>query len=403
MTKKIILQYLWLMVKLKIRKNPKIIAITGSAGKTSTRLAISTLLEQKYDVSASVGNLNSEFGTAYVLLGLSMPEKRSHWFGIICKSMLSAIFPINAKKIIILELGADKPGDIAFFCQKLKISVAVLTNIGIAHIANYGSREKILKEKMTLAKSVKGGLVIYNGDDLLLDQSVRAISDVEKISFGQKKSDCQISKIKIGINGLRAQFHTEKDSYSIQLTTINKAMLWSVAPAIALSEKFDLTQKQILKGLKKIKIESGRGRLIKGMNHSTIIDHSYNANPISVRYALESFDQIDSRGDKYLVIGDMAELGHESSSQHEKIGDLIKKIKCQSFSYGEEAKKYKIKHYSDQDQIIEILLNKLKQNDIVLIIGSQIARGEKIIQQIMANPEEAKDQLVRQSNYWRTN
>lgn len=402
--KSIVLSLLWFFVALKLRSRPKIIGITGSAGKTSTRRAVATLLERKYNVLASVGNLNSEFGVAYVLLNLQMPARRWQWPLLVVRAFISALIPVSGQKVIILELGADKPGDIAFFTKRLNIDISIITNIGIAHIANYGSREAILQEKMQLARAVKhNGLLIYNVDDELLSKAVEGYVIKHTARFGSASSDCRIQNLRIGITGVRATLKSDQRAYEVHLPTISKAMLWSVAPAIIVSEHLALSANQILAGLKKISVENGRGRILKGRNNFTIIDHSYNANPTSVRLALESLAKISCRGKRVVVIGDMAELGAESASAHRAIGELARQSADQAYSFGEEAKATKLKNYQHHDELSEFLLKQLSQDDIVLFIGSQCVRLEKIITALIAASEEKDKVLVRQSKFWRNN
>lgn len=399
--KKFILNYLWLLVRLKLRKNPTIIGITGSAGKTSTRSAIETILREKYNIISTTGNLNTEFGVAYVLLGQKQPESKYDWIALLCKSILSVVIPIENDTIVILELGADRPGDIRFFKDKLNINIAVLTNIGNAHLQNFESKTQLIYEKMQLMRSVrKSGWLIFNQDDKILQEQTKLFPVDRKINFGLS-GDCKISAIKYNLSGIKCRISTQKNSYDVQLPAINQTLFWSIAPAVLIGELLNLSVRQIEKGLKKYKIENGRGAVLVGIKNTTLIDHSYNANPTSMQAVIEGISKLSTKRKKIAILGDMKELGEASKKEHEKIGIMAKGVFNKIYGYGEEAKYYYGETYSDRDELCEIILKEIREGDIILFMGSQATRLEKIIIKLLAHSDSDSSRLVRQSKVWK--
>ncbi len=399
--KNILKNYFWWLSKIKLRAKPTIIGITGSAGKTSTKFAISTLLIQKYKVVTPEGNLNTEFGVAYAILNLKMPQNRVGWIINIVKGFFSSLFPIGKKSTVILELGADRPGDILFFSQKLKFNFAVLTNIGSAHLENFNSKQELIEEKLNLLKAIKSdGFLIYNIDDPTILNQFIITSFAKKISFG-KNGDCEISNIKINLSGISAILKYKNNQFSVQLPTLNQSLFWSLSPALVLGINLNLTRKQIEYGLRNYKIENGRGRILIGIKNTTIIDHTYNANPSSLNGIILSLEKLQTNRRKIAILGDMKELGSESKYWHERLGLYAKNTFDKVYTFGNEAKHYGLKNFIVMNDLINVLLKEVTEGDIILIIGSQVARLEKVVEILLEDKTKAKNVLVRQSNNWK--
>ena len=401
MMKNFILNYFWFLSGLKLRFRPKIIAISGSAGKTSTRLAIATILEQKYKIISASGNLNTEFGVPYVLLNLSIPNSNFDWIKNILKGLFTSFFAISPDYIVILELGADKPKDISFFIERLNIDIAVLTNIGNAHLQNFTSKQELAFEKLNLMRAVReNGTLIYNADDVLLSEYAISFPKNRKFSFG-KDGDTKIKNIKFNLSGVKAQITTSTQDYLVQLPAINKMLFWSIAPSVVVGELLDVSKRKIEQGLKKYYIENGRGKILSGLKNSTIIDHSYNANPTSCVAVLESLGQLSTKRKKIAVLGEMKELGKISKQEHIRVGKVAKQYADLVFTLGEESKDYGCRNFNSTGELSDFLLKELSEGDIILFIGSQASRLEKVIINLLPNQNIASNLLVRQSQYWR--
>ncbi len=372
------------------RVKPEIIAITGSVGKTSSKDAIFCVLKEHFgkDVRKSEGNLNNETGVPVAILGFKRAPSYEAtnplgWIPIIFTAPFKS-FLIPKNKILVLELAADKPGDIKYLTSFIHPKIAVLTGISPAHMAAFGNLESIIEEKAELLRALPNdGTAVLNIDD----------ENIKKISYGgrwqkmtyaiSQEADITATNIKTEIRDFKPETtfvaKTEKIALKIATPTLGKeANVLSNLAAIAIGKIYQLQNEEIVDGLKNFKSENHRMSIVEGKNGSIIIDDSYNANPTSMKSALKVLQELPAKR-KIAVLGDMREIGKITDEAHELIGAYAKEVADEVVSVGKLAKKYKTKnHFGNIEKASQYLLSKVQEGDIILIKASRAIGLDKI-------------------------
>jgi len=428
MIKKILEKILAILAKIVIKRyNPIIIGITGSVGKTSTKCAVFNALRNKFSSRQSFKNYNNEIGVPLTILNERSPGKNLlKWFGIFLRAIFKIIYT-PYPKILILEMAVDRPGDIDYLIKIAKPSRSIITAISAAHTEFLGDINGVLKEKQKLATRLDySGWAILNADDekvlgiksrvssKVLTYGFSKNADVRAIefNFNQKLVNKQVE-----IKGIGFKLNYKGSIVPIFLpNATTKAQVYSVLAAIAVSITFGINVINVANNFSEFKILSGRMRPIHGIKSSLILDDSYNASPKALDLSLNTLSQIKKHPEakKWVVIGDMKELGNQSEDIHYKFG---KKIAQMQFDYlvtvGPEAKnlskgarasvmnKENIFEFNDSTKTKEFIKDKLGEGDILLVKGSQAVRMEKIVETIMKHPEHKQDLLVRQGGNWK--
>lgn len=375
------------------RVKPKIIAVTGSAGKTSTKDAIFEVLNVGFGnkVRKSEGNLNTIYGVSLAILGYKKPpvpldQSFSPWPWIpILFTTPFKIWTNSKTKYLVLEIAADKPGNIEFITTFVKPFISVITNIGQAHLEIFGSLEKIIEEKTQLLKVLpEEGLAILNIDDDILSKITEEENWKIKTFSLQKKADLTAKNITTEIIDYRPltkfQIVTEKIKFLAQTYTLGReANIYPALVATAIGEALSLQTDLIIKGLKNIKSERHRMEVFHGKNGCILIDDVYNANPLSVKTALNTLKALPTKR-KIVVLGDMLELGKISHEAHKLIGEYAHQMADLVLALGEKAKDYQAdKYFQSKEELISYLLSNIRENDILLIKASRGMRFEEIV------------------------
>jgi len=385
--------YLRFFAKIYLKRaKPKIVAVTGSVGKTSTKEAIFEVLKIKFgkNVRKSEGNLNNETGVPLAILGFrKSPEKFWQWLGIILTAKLRALFG-KKYQILVLEMAADKPGDIKYLVSFARPDIAVLTSIGLAHLEAFGSIEKIVLEKTCLLQALKApGFAVLNLDD----EKIKAISGngqwQQKTYALQSEADVEARNITTEIEDFRALTNFQvvinsKTKFRVSTPTLGRsANVSSALAAVAVAEILGLDQEAMVKGLANFRTGKRRMEVVEGRNKSIILDDSYNANPLSMRTALDTLKTLPrppANARKIAVLGDMLEIGKISEEAHRLIGEYAREIADEVFSVGDLAKGYQAKkHFNHSEEAGEYLLSKILPGDIILIKASRAIGLEKIV------------------------
>ena len=385
--------YLRFFAKIYLKRaTPKIVAVTGSVGKTSTKEAIFEVLKIKFgkNVRKSEGNLNNETGVPLAILGFrKSPEKFWQWLGIILTAKLRALFG-KKYQILVLEMAADKPGDIKYLVSFARPDIAVLTSIGPAHLEAFGSIEKIVLEKTSLLQALKApGFAVLNLDD----EKIKAISGngqwQQKTYALQSEADVEARNITTEIEDFRALTNFQvvinsKTKFRVSTPTLGRsANVSSALAAVAVAEILGLDQEAMVKGLANFRTGKRRMEVVEGRNKSIILDDSYNANPLSMRTALDTLKTLPrppANARKIAVLGDMLEIGKISEEAHRLIGEYAREIADEVFSVGDLAKGYQAKkHFNHSEEAGEYLLSKILPGDIILIKASRAIGLEKIV------------------------
>jgi len=426
------------LIQLKARRaikkfKPRVVAITGSVGKTSTKNAIAAVLKKKFDVRVAEENYNNEFGVPLAILGEKSPGQSVFgWLKILFKC--EKHFP----QVLVLEFGADKPGDISALCELVLPEVGVVTAITPVHVENYGSdMEKLVAEKRKLIESLPAnGLAVLNGDD----ERVRGFATMSKapvVTYGFGSADVRGSETTIetrddfsfepGENFAKMKFEAFLKNYATPLrrasggtvavvmkNSLGRGQALAALAAIAVGDYFGLMIEEILPALASLEPPTGRLCPLSGIKGSLIIDDSYNAAPASVSVALKVLSVFEPRENRrrIAVLGDMGELGTFSEAEHRNVGLQAASVVDLLVCVGEKARDIangareagleveKIREFTNSVEAGRYLDPEVKQGDIILIKGSQSMRMEKTVKDLMAEPARAGELLVRQYGKW---
>jgi UDP-N-acetylmuramoyl-tripeptide--D-alanyl-D-alanine ligase len=411
------------------RYRPKIVAVTGSVGKTSAKDAIASVLGQKFFTRKSTKSYNSEIGVPLVILGCETGWLNPFsWLYNIFRGLKLLLAPkkINYPNWLVLEMGVERPGDMARLGSWIKPDIVVFTALSEipVHVEFFASPESLIQEKMKLIKGFEANrFVILNGDDKTLCEAKPRIQ-AKTIAFGfDEDNDLKASNYHITYRkeetkeipeGLTFKVDYKGNSVPVRITgAFGRHHAYSALAALAVGLSQDFNLLDVSETLSQYKSPPGRLKLIEGVKNTFILDDTYNASPIAVHAALDVLEEIPASGRKIAVLGDMLELGKYTVEAHKAVGDRASKVANIIFTVGprskftsEEARAQgfdakNIFEFSTSDEAKKPLQDLIKEGDLILIKGSQSMRMEKIVEEIMAFPEEAKYTLVRQEKEWR--
>lgn len=418
--KPVILRLLTWEAKLVLAKHkPFIVGVTGNLGKTSTKDAIYAVMKQHYYTRRSEKSMNSEFGVPLTILGQKSGWNNPLMWG---KILIDGFFVIWQKSYpthIILEIGADRPGDIKDIASWVKPDITVVTQFGQVpvHIEFFPDRDAVVHEKGYLVEALKDtGLFIYNADDAdaakLLERTT-----ARKVSFGvHEKADIKASHVKQyghPIEGAEADIVVDAELHHLVLPeVIGKSPIYCALPALAVARELTIPQEIACASLRDADKPKGRMRLLPGMNGSVIIDDTYNASPKATEHGLKTLAEMKTVGRKIAVLGDMLELGAHTRDEHYKIGLEAAKSCHKLYTVGIRARviaegaldgKMLDDNIMQCDTSIEAgkeLVQVIGPNDIVYMKGSQGIRMERAVKMILAETHDPKQVLVRQEREW---
>ena len=365
----------------RMQYNIPVVAVTGSVGKTSTKDLIASVVSQKYNTLKTKGNYNNEIGLPFTILGLTDEEA------------------------MVVEMGMNHFGEIRKLTNIAKPTVAVITNIGTAHIGNLGSRENILKAKLEILEGLQGNTVVINNDNDLLYKWANENKDKYNIiTYGIKnkskymatdikcfedKSEfkvvCEknesISDSKQDANmALKQDINMdERESINNKKVTVpvgGEHFILNSLCAIAVGEFLNVSTKKIINGIANLELTKKRMEILTSKAGATVINDTYNANYDSMKAAITYLKEIKNKR-KIAVLGDMLELGDYSKELHEKVGEEIDESIDILITIGKEAKyiaeKSKAKQIidcKDNDEAIEKLKEIQTKNDAILLKAS---------------------------------
>jgi len=410
--------------KLVLRKyKPKVIAVTGSVGKTSTKDAIFAVVEKSLIARKTAKSFNSEIGLPLTILG----EKNAWsnpflWLATLVRGLLLVLLREHYPKWLVLELGADKPGDISRATAWVIPDIAVITRFGDVpvHVEFFKSPEEVFAEKAELAKALRPtGMLVLNADDEKV-LSLRDKTKAKSITYGfSADAMFRASNMKIAYEGglpVGTSFKLEYDGnvFPVMLSgVLGVQPVYSALAALAVGAYLKLNIVDMVGALALYQSPMGRMRVVPAIKGATIIDDTYNASPVAAAAAVEVLGSIKTKGKKIAMLGDMLELGKFTVEEHKKLGALAVKNANLILAVGPRAK-YIIEGALESDMseksLVEFddarvagkhLESILGEGDIVLIKGSQSMRMERAVEEVMAHPENAATLLVRQEDEWK--
>lgn len=353
--------------------NPKVVGITGSAGKTTVKELVASILrlvdtDSKESVLATKGNFNNHIGVPLTLLELN----KEHEYAVI-------------------EMGANHKGEIAYCASLAKPNVSVINNVEPAHLEGFGSIEGVAEAKSEIYQSLgESGTAIINLDCEFASKWLEEFIDCHKVTVSRHK-DAHFSANNVHLNSeglvtfdLIKRHLTGKDSVTVTLQLAGLHNVSNALVAAAICSQFDVELDTIKRGLEQAGSVKGRLNLIAGLQGCLIIDDTYNASVGSVKAAIDVL--VSKQGEPIFAFGDMGELGTESARYHKEIGDYarqkgVKKL----FAFGTEVA-HTVKAFGDgaelfidKNALIDAVRGQLDSTQVILIKGSRSARMEQVV------------------------
>lgn len=425
--KKIIIYIITWQARLILKRHkPKIIAITGSVGKTSTKDAVFVVLSKFKTVRKSDKSFNSEIGLPLTIIGIPNGwDSVVVWIENILKGFYVLLFQKSYPKWLVLEVGAGKPNDIKSISKWLKPDVVVVTRFPDrpVHVEFFGSAENIIEEKSSLVDALKpNGLLILNHDDQKV-YDLHQRSHCRTVSYGMHENatyravhPSYIYTTKDGIDvpsGINFKLEYCGNTFPVNLShVVGMHYVGQALASIACANEIGCDLLESIRFADDYVTPPGRLSLIEGINNSVIIDDTYNASPVAMEAALDVLYDIKAKR-KIAVLGDMLELGKFTEEAHRAIGKKVSEIADQIVIVGPRAKfiskgatennfnSKNINEFHSATEASEFLLKFVKKGDIVLIKGSQGVRLERTVEAIMVDKENAHRLLCRQEKEWK--
>lgn len=412
--------------KLVLRRHkPKVIAITGSAGKTSSKDAVYTVLsEAGFAVRRSEKSYNSEIGVPLAILGLESGWGSVwRWIQNIFLGAWVVLSPEKYPEWLVLEVGADRPGDIRNIARWIRPDIAIITGIPEVpvHVEFFNSPHALAEEKQRLAEFLKPqGILVINGDDSHTKNIADRYKDVAvrygfqgENAFVAEDAGIQYEDKKPRGMHFYARHSGERVEVSI-VGALGAPRVYAALSALAVGEVVGIGLEAAAESLSKWQPPPGRMRIIDGIRGSIIIDDTYNSSPVAALAALNTLSEIHGAKKRIAVLGDMLELGRYSKDAHKQIGEHAKKCADMIVTVGFRAKESgqaaldlgmhdsKIRAYeqNEAERAGKELESEMREGVVVLVKGSQSMRMEKTVLEIMADPMRAEELLVRQDADW---
>ena len=404
------------------RTKPTIIAITGSVGKTATKDAIYDVVKRTKRARKSEKSYNSEIGVPLTVLGLSNAWNNPlAWLKNIVDGLLTVIHPGQYPEILVLEMGVDRPGDMAKHTEWIKPDVVVLTRLPDvpAHVEYFASPEAVVAEKLTLVQALKSdGHFVYNHDD---EQIRQAAAGVRQTSLGYGRyapTDFYVTSDQIEYeSGLPVATtftitHGQDEARMTVRNSLGVQHAYTFAAASAVGHYCGVSLQGAATALCEHTPPPGRMRILTGIKDTIIIDDTYNSSPTAVERALSVLNELQVAKRRIAVLGDMLELGRYSVGEHERVGAQVAEAADILIAVGVRSRKIvegALAHGMSEKNILQydeaIIAGKELQNlmvpgDVILVKGSQGVRCERIVLEIMAEPDRAEELLVRQGRVW---
>jgi UDP-N-acetylmuramoyl-tripeptide--D-alanyl-D-alanine ligase len=352
----------------------KVIAITGSNGKTSTKDFVAATLARKFRVTKTEGNFNNHVGLPQTMLAANRADEIAVW-----------------------EIGMNHPGEIAALAKLAVPDVAIVTNVGVAHIEFMGSREAIAAEKGALAEAVSpSGTVILNADDAFSD-GIAKRTTARVVLAGIEHGSIRAVDITQSSTGSEFTILEGAHRCRAQLPVPGIHMVQNAMLAVAAGRAFGLSIEECAVGLASTPLTKARLQ-IKEIEGIQFIDDSYNANPDSMKAALRTLVELDTDGKRIAVLGEMGELGAQSEKGHREVGEAAAALRIDELiavgaagsTIATAAQKAGLAESVAVDSpgaAAELLAKKAAPGDLILIKGSRLARMERVLESFTKRPK----------------
>lgn len=405
------------------RYKPRVIAVTGSVGKTGTKDAVYSVMSQFFHVRKSKKSFNSEVGIPLTIIGAPTGWRDVlKWIRNMMKGFWVLLRPFGRyPKLLVLEVGIGKPGDMDELKQWVQPDMVVVSAFGDmpSHVEFFDSKEDVWKEEASIIEALKsnGTLILNRDDERVYD--LRTMTKARIVTYGfHPEADIHIEHKEAIYDGNRLagmRFRIAMDGNSLPVTVphfINTSIAYYAAAALATCKAHDVNLIRAIEAVADIEIPNGRGRLIDGLHDSVIIDDSYNSSPPALKMALDTLDDVTVSGRKIAVLGDMLELGKFSDEEHFKLGQHVANVADILVTVGVRARQFgngaieagfvadRIYDFDDAVSAAVFIKKLIRDGDVVLVKASQGIRLERVVFEIMKDPTQAKELMVRQEKEW---
>lgn len=347
----------------------KVVGITGSNGKTTTKDMVTAVLSTTYRVHKTAGNLNNHIGLPLTILHLDKDTE-----------------------VAVLEMGMSAFGEIEFLTKLARPDVAIITNIGESHMQDLGSRDGIAKAKLEIVEGLSNsGMLIYDGDEPLLTDKVKRMN-ISSHTFGSnEENDFFPTNIKLESSGTYFSIN-KNEGREFYIPVLGQHNVNNAMAAMAVALQFGLSWEQIENGLKNSKITNMRLELIEGKNGLKLINDAYNASPTSMRAAIKLIMELKGYNKKIVILADMLELGENEVLYHEEMGKLLDPTKIDYvFTFGKLGEyiakgaidrfpEGRVKAYLNKEELMTDLGEIVNEGDVVLLKGSRGMKLEEIVE-----------------------
>ena len=360
------------------RWGKSLIAISGSVGKTTTREFTATLLERRFKVVQSPGNLNNEVGVPLSLLRISAEHE-----------------------LAILELGMSHPGEIRVLTRICAPDAAILTNVASVHAEFFADLDEIASAKGEILEGLSPeGRYFFNADDPRLCSLASGYGG-EKISFGlDHPADIRISNYQFkNLEEMSFDIELEEEHFSATASFVGRHFLYNIAAAVAVAARFGLSSDEIIEGISRLKVPSMRGRILRFSRGNedpiTVWDDSYNSSPLALNAVLETVGAMGGFRRKILALGEMLELGPQAVELHRQAGHSVARSSAdylvtvgEGGSYiGQGAREKgfppeKIIHFESSQEAADFLIEQLAPGEFLLVKGSRGVAMDRVVRRL---------------------
>lgn len=405
------------MARAIIRKyDPVIVMITGSVGKTSTKDAVASALSGRFYARASEKSYNSEFGVPLTIIGSKNPwENPSAWIKVFQEALALILLPNRYPKLLILEVGADSPGDLQKILSIATPNAVVVTRLPDipVHVEAYTSPAAVREEEFLPACALAAGspLIISADDKYARVMAGRLVANVITVGFAED-ADVRIEKPHFKHGAMEGTLIDKGTKRVLRATgALGRPQLYAPAMAFALAKALHMEPEEIMRNLEEYLPPPGRSRILNGLHGSILVDDSYNASPAAVEEALAGLELLPASR-RIVALGDMLELGRYSAEEHARIGELVATSADMIVTVGsrseialEAARRHGMHSdhalgFRTSSEAATALLGVVQKGDVVLVKGSQSMRMEKIVEALLADKKDER-LLVRQDVEWK--
>ena len=402
---------------------PVVVGVAGSVGKTSAVQAIALALAKDFRVGQTLRSYNQELGVPLSILREETGYRSLwKWFGILWRGLRLAFGRRDGSypNLLVLELGADKVGDIDRLLTWIHPTIGVLTAATVEHVEFFGSAQAAADEERKLVTKLSAhATAVVNADDPEVMAAV-AQATCRVVRFSQlQAADVQVTNGAIlgataqDVQGVTAKVVVGGSSLPIVIRdTLGRHSLTAIGAAFGVAQALNLNLATVAEQVRNYQPPAGRMRLITGMKQTIIIDDTYNSSPAAAVAALDTLYELQTAGRKYAILGDMRELGSVSEDEHRKLGQYVVGKADILVTVGEQAKHIAtaavaagmnqdvVFSFDKAEGVGNFLQDRLQAGDLLLVKASQGTRCEKVVKEIMAEPGRAGELLTRQYKPW---